>query len=180
MSSTPPSPIRSNSRPPRRAGWALLASLLLCLGIAGCATGSRERARTAEQAENYDQAVVEYTRALQERPGDRELQRDLERAKLRSALHHYSQGRRQGSLGNYDEALLEYQIAIEMNPESGEIQDALRNMRHTVQTRLIARAEGQTELEALVERTRTLPPVGLELPESVLPDSLVFRESSTR
>jgi general secretion pathway protein D len=180
MSSTPPSPIRCNSCPPRRAGWALLATLLLCVWIAGCATGARERARTAEQAENYDQAVVEYTRALQERPGDRALQRDLERARLRAALHHYSQGRRHGSLGNYDDALLEYQIAIEMNPESGEIQDALRDMRLAVQTRLIARAEGQTDLEALVERTRTMPPVGLDLPEGVLPDSLVFRESSTR
>ena len=69
MSSTLPSPIRCNSCPPRRAGWALLATLLLCVWIAGCATGARERARTAEQAENYDQAVVEYTRALQEQIG---------------------------------------------------------------------------------------------------------------
>ena len=155
---------------------ALLAMLLL----AGCATGARDRARSAEQAENFDEAVVEYTRALQDRPGDRALRRALERAKLRAAQRHYTRGRRYASLGDYDEALIEYQIAVELNPASGDIQDAHRVTRRAVQTRLAAREAGQTELESLVERARTLPPTGLELPDRALPDSLVFREASTR
>lgn len=157
-----------------------LAVLGLCLGLAGCATGARDRARLAERAELFDEAVVEYTRALQERPDDRTLQRDLERAKLRAAQHHYTLGRRWASLGDYEEALVEYQIASEMNPSSGDIQDALRETRRAVQTRLAARAAGQTELEALVERTRSLPPTGLELPEDALPESLLFRDASSR
>ena len=131
-------------------------------------------------SEDYDAAVIEYTRALRKRPADRGLQRDLERAKLRAGQYHYSQGRRQAGLGNYDDALVEYQIASEMNPESGEIQDALRETRSAVQTRLIAREEGQTELEALIERASALPPDGFTLPEATLPDSLVFRDAGTR
>lgn len=146
----------------------------------GCTPGARDRARIAEQAEQFDEAVVEYTRALQDRPGDRTLQRDLQRAKLRAAQYHYAEGRRQAGLGNQDEALIEYQIAAELNPESGEAQDALRATRQAVQTRFVARRDGQTELEAVIERTRMLPPAGLELPEEVLPDSLVFRDASTR
>ena len=157
-----------------------LATLLLGVWLTGCATGARERARSAEQAENFDVAVVQYTQALQDRPGDRALQRDLERAKLRAAQHHYTQGRRYVDLGDYDEALLEYQIAAQLNPKSREVLDALRHTRQVVQTKLVAREAGQTELESLIERTRTLPPTGLELPESTLPDSLVFREASTR
>ena len=180
MSSTPPGPTRCDNRPVRRTGTALLATLLLGVCLAGCATGARDRARSAEQAESFDEAVLEYTRALRDRPGDRDLRRDLERAKLRAAQRHFTQGRRYASLGNYDEALLEYQISAQLNPESGEIQDALRDTRRAVQTKLIAREAGQTELESLIERTRTLPPTGLELPELALPDSLVFREARTR
>ena len=157
-----------------------LVVLGLCLVMAGCATGARDRARLAERGDNFDLAVVEYTRALQERPDDPALQRDLQRARLRAAEQHHALGRRQAGLGNYDEALVEYQIAAELNPASGDIQTALREMRLRVQTRLIARAEGQTELEALVERTRLLPPVGLELPEATLPDTLLFRDASSR
>lgn len=154
--------------------------LLVSLAWTGCATGAHDRARTAELSEDYDAAVIEYTRALRERPTDRGLQRDLERAKLRAGQYHYSQGRRQAGLGNYDDALVEYQIASEMNPNSGEIQDALRETRSAVQTRLIAREEGQTELEALIERASALPPDGFTLPEATLPDSLVFRDAGTR
>jgi general secretion pathway protein D len=180
MSTTLHGPTHADNRPVRRAATALLALLLLGASLAGCATGARERARSAEQAENFDMAVAEYTRALQDRPGDRALQRDLQRAELRAAQRHYTLGRRYTDLGNYDEAFLEFQIAIELNPNSGDIQDALRDTRRAVQTKLVAREAGQTELESLIERTRRLPPSGLELPESTLPDSLMFREASTR
>ena len=180
MSTTPHGPTHADNHPVRRAGTALLAALLLSAGLAGCATGARERARSAEQAENFDVAVAEYTRALQDRPDDRALRRDLQRAELRAAQRHYTLGRRYADLGNYDEAFLEFQIASELNPSSGDIQDALRDTRRAVQTKLVAREAGQTELESLIERTRSLPPSGLELPESTLPDSLVFREASTR
>jgi general secretion pathway protein D len=157
--------------------------VLLLLGIgllSGCATSARDRARNAEKMDNFDQAVVDYTRALQEHPGDAALRRDLERARLRAAQHHYAQGRRRIGQGDLQEALIEFQISAELNPESGEIQDALRTTRLSVQTELSARGANQTTLEALVARSRDLPPVGLELPEVTLPNSLVFRDASTR
>ena len=176
---TPHNPTRCDERPTRRVA-AAVTTLLLSVCLAGCATGARERARTAEQSEDFDLAVVEFTRALQDRPDDRFLRRDLERAKLRAAQHHYTRGRRLTGLGNDNDALLEYQIAAEMNPENSEVREALRDTRLAVQTKLVARKAGQTKLESLIERTRALPPVGLELPEVALPDSLVFREASTR
>ena len=173
MLSTPPKTTRCVS--------VLLALTLGVVALtAACATGARDRARTAELSENFDEAVVEYTRALQDRPDDRQLQRDLDRAKLRAAQYHYAEGRRAAGLGNYDDALIEYQIASELNPESGDIQEAVRETRHVVQTQLAARENGQTELEAIIERVRLLPPEGLELPNDVLPESLVFRDASTR
>jgi general secretion pathway protein D len=158
----------------------LIAAGLCLLLAAGCATTARDRARTAELAENFDEAVVEYTRALQDRPDDRTLRRDLERARLRAALYHQAEGLRLTGLGNYEDALVEYQIAAELNPTGRDIQDALRETGERVRTREAARRAGQTEIEALIERTRFLPPEGLELPDDFLPDSLVFRDASTR
>ncbi len=154
--------------------------LLLSVFGTACATGSQDRGRVAELSEDYDGAVIEYTRAARERPTDRGVKRDLERAKLRAAQYHYALGRRQAGEGNYEDAVVEYQIAFEMNPNSGDIQAALRDAQRAARTRIAAREDGQTELETLIERASGLPPEGFELPEATLPDSLVFRDASTR
>ncbi len=167
----------------RRAPFtaAGLAAAGLCLALAaGCATTARDRARTAELAENFDEAVMEYTRALEERPNDRTLRRDLDRARLRAAQYHQAEGLRLASLGNHEDALVEYRIAAELDPSNADIQDALREAAERVRMREAALRAGQTEIEALIERTRFLPAEGLELPDEVLPDSLVFRDASTR
>ena len=173
---------RTRTRGDLRPGSAArLAAAGLCLVLAaGCATTARDRARTAELAENFDEAVIEYTRALEERPRDRNLQRDLERAKLRAAQYHQAEGLRLSGLGNYEDALAEYGIAAELDPAGAGIQEALRETAERVRTRRAALRAGRTEIEALIERTRFLPPEGLALPDAVLPDSLVFRDAGTR
>ena len=129
---------------------------------------------------------MEYTRALEERPNDRALQRELERARLRAAQYHQAEGLRLAGLGNHEDALVEYQIAAEYQVAAGldtagsDIQDALRETAELVTARRAARRAGQTATEALIERTRFLPAEGLELPDEVLPDSLVFRDASAR
>ena len=176
-------PAGGDARPGRRAGSAAARLAAACLSLvvaAGCATTARDRARTAELAENFDEAVIEYTRALEERPNDRTLQRGLERARLRAAQIHQAEGLRLAGIGNYEDALLEYQIAAELDPANSDIQNALRETAELVRTRRAALRAGQTATEALIERTRFLPPEGLELPDEVLPDSLVFRDASTR
>ena len=170
---------RSRGRAPFTAAGLATAGLCLVLA-AGCATTARDRARTAELAENFDEAVMEYTRALEERPNDRTLRRDLDRARLRAAQYHQAEGLRLAGLGNHEDALVEYRIAAELDPSNADIQDALREAAERVRMREAALRAGQTEIEALIERTRFLPAEGLELPDEVLPDSLVFRDASTR
>lgn len=202
MSSTPPRPARSDSGPRRgtapaeparrgaeprggglRARRLSAAAALAAAGLAlaaGCATTATDRARTAELAENFDEAVIEYTQALEERPDDRDLQRGLQRAKLRAAQYHRTEGLRLAGLGNHEDALVEYQIAAELDPDDQTVQEALRETGALVLTRRAALRAGQTETEALIERTRFLPAAGQELPDDPLPDSLVFRDAGTR
>ena len=161
---------------------AVCLTTVLSTTLGGCASsGALRSGQRAELQKDYDRAVVEYTRALQNRPDDRTLRRVLERAKLRAAEVHFGRGRRLTAAGQYQEALVEYQIAFELNPSSGDIDRQLRETRRKVQTKVELRREGQTELEALIDRARDLAPPGLDLPDDIeLPDSLVFRNASSR
>ena len=139
------------------------------------------RAGDAERRQDYDVAVVEYTKAVRLRPNDTNARLALDRAKLRASQAHFIQGRRFVSLARLDQALAEYEVASELNPSNGEIDDELRSTRNKLRTRVAVAREGKTELESLVERTRDLPPPGLDLPAGVkMPASLIFRDANSR
>jgi general secretion pathway protein D len=158
-----------------RAG--LVSAIGVAAALAGCAAATTlRRAHEAERLQDYDRAVVEYTKAARLRPNDAHLKRQLDTAKLRASDYHFQRGRRQGSVGKFDEALVEYQIAWELNPTNGDLEQALRETRLKLRNKVAVR-EGKTELQSLVERTRDLPPPGLDLPQNVrMPDD--FRSNA--
>jgi len=167
--------------------WALgsrlkVISVVLLLVAAGCSTNDALRTgRIAERERNYDEAVISYTRALQANPRDRDAQLALNRAKLRAAQEHFITGRRLSQRGQFEEALVEFQIAYDLNPGMGDIEQALRETRHAVRAKLARPDNGQTELEALIDKTRDSPLPGFELPQDIeLPDSVVFRDASVQ
>ncbi|MBK5296124.1 MAG: hypothetical protein JJE40_03130 [Vicinamibacteria bacterium] len=163
----------------RSMAWLIVAAAL----AAGCATSSALRnGRAAERVDDYDRAVVEYTRALKEDPDNLDARLALERAKLRAAELHFGRGRRLYATGKFEEALVEMQLASELNPTSGEIDTELRRTRVGLRNRLAVPIDGKTRLEALVERSRDMQPAGLELPRDVkLPASaMVFRDAGVR
>jgi len=159
----------------RRAGRGLALAVLAALVAAGCATSSAFRnAEKAERLGDFDRAVVEYTKALREKPDDLTTRRALERAKLRAAQDYFARGRRHAAAQQYEEALLQFQVAAELNPTDPNIERELTATRNSLKARLATSQQGQTALEALVERTRDLPPPGLDLPADIrLPESLV-------
>lgn len=156
--------------------------LALTLTLAGCATAAAMRAgQSAEQLQDYDRAIVEYTKALQTDPDNRAARQALERAKLRASQDHFSRGRRFQAGGRLDEALIELQLAAELNPGNSAVDALLTDVRTQLRTKVAVAREGKTELESLIERTRELPPAGSDLPNDVrLPGSLTFREAASR
>ncbi len=155
---------------------------LLVVSVSACATTAAMRnGRSAEQLQEYDRAIVEYSKALRQNPEDRVARQALERAKLRSAHDHYARARRLFTVGKLDEALVEFQLAAELNPGSAEIEEGVRATRNALRSRIAVAHEGKTQLETLIERSRNLPPPGLDLPSDVkLPASLTFRDASAR
>lgn len=179
-------PGTSRRGPTGRRGTAaagLLSALaLLAAAASGCAASSALRtARAAEAAQDYDQAVVAYTQAVRERPGDRKLRAALQAARLRASEQHFTRGRRLAALGRYQEAVVELQIASELNPANGAVDDALREARSRLRAKIAVTREGKTELQTLIEQAQQAPLPGLELPpDAKLPDALTFRDASTR
>ena len=160
----------------------LFVVFLLAIVAAGCATTSALRSgERAEFAQDYDQAVADYTRALQANPDNRAARQGLERSKVRSAENHYSRGRQLNTAGRLDEALVELQMAAELNPADANTQELLTSVRTQLRTKIAVAREGKTQLETLIERSQHLPPPGLDLPPDVkLPASLTFRDASSR
>jgi general secretion pathway protein D len=150
--------------------------------LAGCATSAALRSGlNAELAQDYDRAVVEYTKVIQAEPDNREARIGLERVKMRASEEHFSRGRRFHAIGRYDEALVELQLAAELNPGASNVEELLSETRTALRNRIAVAREGKTQLESLIERSRTLQPPGLELPPDVkLPQSLMFRDASSR
>ncbi|HXI28745.1 MAG TPA: hypothetical protein VNG89_09985, partial [Vicinamibacterales bacterium] len=88
--------------PARSACRGLAACLLLSLGAAGCASSAAlGHAHDAERRQDYDLAVVEYTKALRQHPDNTEARLALERAKLRASQDHFNRGRRFAALGKF-------------------------------------------------------------------------------
>ena len=65
------------------------------------------RGRDAETRQDYDRAVLEFTRAVRLDPDDLDARLALERAKLRAAAEHFQRGRRLAATGRYDQALVD-------------------------------------------------------------------------
>lgn len=149
--------------------------------VGACATTAAMRVgQQAETLQDYDRAVLEYRKALQKDPNNQDARQGLERVTARSVQDHMTQGRRFEASGRLEQAAAEYQIAAELNPTSDEIDSALRNIRTQLRTKIAVTRDNKTELESLIDRTRYLAPLGLELPEVRMPASLVFPSASAR
>lgn len=168
---------------PRSKTAALALVTLACLAaLGGCATANAvKNAQNAALQDDFDLAVVEYTKALRTNPNDRILRTALDQAKLRAAQQHFTRGRRHAAGGKLDEAMVEYQLAAELNPTGGEIQDAIKEARAQLRAKVAIDEGGRTRLETLVDQSLAAPLPGADLPPGVtLPDSLIFREASSR
>ena len=95
----------------RRLALVLLGSLTL----GACASSSAFRAgESAERRQDYDAAVLEYSRAVKQDPDNANYKRGLSRARLRASEAHANAARRFAGRGQYKEALEEYRDRMEL------------------------------------------------------------------
>jgi len=96
--------------------------LVLALALTACATSSAFRnGERAERRQDFDKAVLEYSKALQEHPDKLDYRKALRRAKLRDSEEHTVAGRRLLGRGLFKEALDEFKLAYDLNPTSSTL-----------------------------------------------------------
>ena len=147
---------------------AIVCVALLTGVVAGCAANSMKKAQQADELREYDVAVAQYQKAVEENPNNKEAVLGLDRAKLRASDAHLFRGRRLFAQGRYDDAVVELQLSVELNPTNAQAENDLRAVRSALRAKLSA-PEGQTRLESVLARTRELPPAGYELTDTKLP-----------
>ena len=156
-----------------------VAVFSIVLTLSGCITAASLRdARRAEERQDYDVAVVEYTRALQRDPNNANARTGLQRARLRASQDHFTRARRHAANGRVDEAVKEYKLAAELNPDNRVIADELEQAQNQLRAPVVINRDGKTELAALVERMNDQRMPGLSVPADPLPQGLVFRNAS--
>jgi len=148
--------------------------------VSGCASGSLERAKDADELHDYDISVAEYTKAVREHPGSQAAVLGLATAKLRASDAHFARGQRLSSQGRLDDAIMELQIATDLNPTNADAARALRDARTAQREQLTKEAEGQpTALEQLLAKQSTFTTPGYALPEVPFGEELQTGQNAT-
>jgi general secretion pathway protein D len=158
-----------------------VSALAVVTTLSGCVTSAALRdARRAEERQDYDVAVVEYTRAIQRDPDNVNARTGLQRARLRASQDHFTRARRHVANRRLEEAVAEYKLAAELNPDSRAIADELAQSQNQLRAQVVISRDGKTELEALVERMRDQRLPGLDVAAEPLPDEIIFRDASNQ
>jgi len=166
-------------RPPGRHGVAAVrrwgfcaAGMLAVLLLSGCA-GARyfQAGKKAADAENWDQAVVEYTRALKEEPENHIYRAQLAKALHEAAYIHIARGQELAKAGDYKSAMGEYQKAREYEPSNSFL------------AQLIALASAAMEVPdepvaASAQEPVITPPILRQLPQT--PVKLEFKSANPK
>src|SRR5918993_2070792 len=156
-----------------------VAALSIIATLSGCITSAALRdARRAEERQDYDVAVVEYTRALQRDPDNVTARTGLVRARVRASQDHFTRARRHVANRRFDEAVKEYKLATELNPDNRAIADELEQTQNQLRAQVLINRDGKTELEALVKRMKDQRLPGVEVAAEPLPEGIVFTKAS--
>jgi general secretion pathway protein D len=151
--------------------------LLLAPGLWACATsGAWKAGEQAERRQDYDRAVLEYSRALRLDPENATYRRGLERAKLRAAATHVTRARILAARGTHKEAMDEYRLARDLQPDSPALLLEIQKLEELRQ-----KGAPHDSVQDLKDRTRERMLPGLALgPEAREPLGLTFRNASLR
>ena len=175
---------RSN-RPNRldtRRALALVVTLALTgvWGALGCAGSNHLKdAEKAEKLGRYDQAVALYTQALTEKPDDRHIAQDLDRAKLLASEAHALEAARRMQAGDLAGAKEHFAVALVLNPTDEQLEKQLRELEKTITER--GEAAERRSLAALKKQVSEAPFGSLQIaPGAAAPAGFVFQDASLR
>jgi general secretion pathway protein D len=167
----------------------LTVVLLLAFIVSGCAAGRAFRkGEEATRAGNWDAAVAEYTRAVQENPNRAEYKIALERATQTAAREHITRAQELEAKDQLDAALIEYRRAMELDGSNRLAASRVAELEKTIRDRIEAtrpapaidklREQARRAATPLLNPTAPLPVVSFG-PNASVRDILNFIGSAT-
>ena len=167
-------------------GFRTLTALVAVVVLATGCTGFRaaRRAEIASQSGNWDDAVLHWTKALEEEPNNIAFQGNLLRARVRASQEHFKRGKEFHDAGILERAMIEYQQAAQLDTSNQYAQVELQRVREE-----LAAARAGTDVETIAEmkrrsqgirpqppllNPRSDEPISLEFPEPV-PITSIYR-----
>src|SRR5713101_3299897 len=167
--------------PNRRIGRRLhgTALLLLLLALAACAAGSAYRTGDKEAAaDNWDQAVLAYSKALAQDPGNTRYKVALARARLKASQSHFDRGKKYLAAGQLEAAMAELQQTVFLDPSN---QYAANELSHAVEEYQKRQGREVSDIEKMKERARLVGRVTPRLnPHSNIPIVLKFKDETVK
>ena len=156
----------------------LLLALAALAANAGCTSHlSYRQAEIAAQRGDWDQAVLEYLRALDEDPENITYRAALLRAKIQASRQHFEKGQEYRKAGVLERAMIEFQQAVQLDPTNQYAQAELENTRRAYQAQKQNReAESIQQMKDKARGARPQPPqlnprsdqpISLDFPEEV-------------
>ena len=153
---------------------ALIVTCVLLGILTGCAAQKAyRRAEKESRRDNWDQAVLDYSKAKSLDPGNARYGVALERAKLKSSAQHFQKGKNYVVAGQHRLAVAEFQQTLLLHPGNqharNEMAKALREVERLT--------SGPSNLEQMKERARleAMGPPRLD-PTSNIPIILNFKD----
>jgi general secretion pathway protein D len=153
-----------------------LAALAAAAATTGCTSHlSYRQAEIAAQKGDWDKAVIEYLRALDEDPENITYRAALLRAKIQASRGHFEKGQEYRKAGVLERALIEFQQAAQLDPTNQYAQAELESTRRAYQAQRQNReAASIQQMKDKARGARPQPP--LLNPRSDQPISLEFPE----
>ncbi|MEM7049418.1 MAG: secretin N-terminal domain-containing protein [Acidobacteriota bacterium] len=162
-----------------RSRCLISMGLLLALTLGGCTSHRSSRsAEIASEVGDWDEAVVQYMRAVEEDPGNIRHRSALLRAKIKASQMHFERAKKYQDAEVWERALVELQEAVALDPTNQYAEAELLNVREILEA--AAAGRGPQSLAALKRKnsgSRPQPPV-LD-PRSDEPISLNFPDPTS-
>jgi general secretion pathway protein D len=145
-------------------------------GITACASHMASRqADIAAQRGDWDEAVLQYMKAVDESPENLAYKASLIRAKIKASQVHFEKGKEFEKAGVLERAMIEYQQAVQLDPTNQYAQAQLDRAREAWQAQRQNREA--TTIDQMKKKSRGTRPQPPQLnPRSDKPISMDFPE----
>jgi general secretion pathway protein D len=168
-------------KPTRLAGAACAAALAAAIVLGGCATGRAYRMGEKEMsAQNYDRAVLLFSKAVSSQPESTRFKVALSRAKMKAAQDHFAKGQAYVKAGRTEGAIAEFQQAVYLDPShqyaANELSKALAEWQRQ-------QKQDESEMERLKRKAKEAAPGHMAPrlnPSSNIPIVLRFKDETSK